>query len=334
MKKIIFLLFATFLIYTLNTQFAGAAEINIKFGHDMPENSAQHVTALKYAELVKERTKGRVEVKVYPAQQLGTDPEMVRGTQLGTIEACMPPTAKLSGFEPTLQLADMPFLFPTKDICYKVLDSKIGDKLLAKLDKIQLKGVAFWESGFKQFTANKEIRKPDDFKGLKIRVMESPVIIAQFRALGANPIPIDFAETYNALQQRVVDGQENPLVSIVNMKFYEVQKNVIISNHAYLGYAFVFGKKFFEGLPRDIQKILADTAKELAPFERADTAKREGGYVQKIKEFGTTVYELTTEEKMAFEKATRVVHKQFENVIGKDTLEETYSMIETLRKKK
>jgi C4-dicarboxylate-binding protein DctP len=311
---------------------AMAAQWTMKFGHDMPEDSAQHAAALKYAELVKERTKGRVEVRVFPAQQLGTDPEMVQQAQMGTLEIVLPPTAKISGFAAQLQLADLPFLFPSKEICYQVLDGPVGDKLLALLESKGLKGVSFWESGFKQMTANKPIRKPEDFAGMKVRVMESPILIAQYKQVKANPIPIDFAETYNALQQGVVEAQENPLVSIVNMKFYEVQKYTMLSNHGFLGYAFLFSKKVYDGLPADVQKVLQDTARELASFERQDTARREGGYVERIKKGGSQVIEFTGQERQGFEKAFLPVHKQFEKVVGEELLKEAYAHIDRLRK--
>lgn len=309
-----------------------AAKWNMKFGHDMPEDSAQHVAALKYADLVKERTKGQVEVKVFPAQQLGTDPEMVQQAQMGTLEIVLPPTAKISGFAAQLQLADLPFLFPSKEICYQVLDGPVGDKLLALLDAKGLKGVSFWESGFKQITANKAIRKPEDFAGMKVRVMESPLLIAQYKQVKANPVPIDFAETYNALQQGVVDAQENPLVSIVNMKFYEVQKYTMLSNHGFLGYAFLFSKKVYDGLPADIQKTLRDTARELASFERQDTARREAGYIERIQKGGSQIVALTPQELQGFAKAFQPVHQQFAKTIGEDLLKETYAHIEKLRK--
>jgi len=311
----------------------GAAKWNMKFGHDMPEDSAQHVAALKYAEVVRERTKGQVEIKVFPAQQLGTDPEMVQQAQMGTLEIVLPPTAKIGGFSASLQLADLPFLFPTKEICYQVLDGPVGDKLLAMLEAKGLKGLSFWESGFKQITANKPIRKPEDFAGMKVRVMESPLLIAQYKQVKANPIPIDFAETYNALQQGVVEAQENPLVSIVNMKFYEVQKHTMLSNHGFLGYAFLVSKKVWDRLPADIQKVMRDTARELAPFERAETARREAGYIERIRKGGSQVIELTAAELAAFEKAFLPVHQQFASKIGEDLLKEAYTHIEKLRNK-
>lgn len=316
----------------LPTAAMAAAKWNMKFGHDMPEDSAQHVAAIKFAQMVKERTKGQVEVKVFPAQQLGTDPEMVQQAQMGTLEIVLPPTAKISGFSAALQLADLPFLFPSKEICYQVLDGPVGDKLLAKLEEKGLKGLSFWESGFKQMTANKPIRKPEDFAGMKVRVMESPLLIAQYKQVKANPIPIDFSETYNALQQGVVEAQENPLVSIVNMKFFEVQKYTMLSNHGFLGYAFLFSKKVWDGLPADIQKVIRDTARELAPFERAETARREGGYIERIKKGGSEVITLTPAELAGFQKAFLPVHQQFAPRIGEELLKEAYAHIEKLRK--
>jgi C4-dicarboxylate-binding protein DctP len=213
-----------------------------------------------------------------------------------------------------------------------VLDSATGDKLLATLDKVGLKGVTFWESGFKQFTCNNPIEQPSDFKGRKVRVMQSPIIMEQFKALSANPVPISFGETYNALQQNVVECQENPLVSITKMKFYEVQSNMIISNHAYLGYAFVYSKKWFDGLKPEFQKILVDAAREMTDFEREETAKREAGYVKTIKESGTTVTELSPEQLAGFQKATRSVHDKFADQIGKDLLDAFYMEIEKANK--
>jgi C4-dicarboxylate-binding protein DctP len=257
---------------------------------------------------------------------------MVQQAQMGTLEIVLPPTAKIGGFAAQLQLADLPFLFPTKQTCYQVLDGPVGDRLLGLLDGKGLKGLSFWESGFKQMTANKPIRKPEDFAGMKVRVMESPILIAQYKQVKANPVPIDFAETYNALQQGVVDAQENPLVSIVNMKFYEVQKYTMLSNHGFLGYAFLVSKKAWDGLPADMQKIVRDTARELAAFERDDTARREGGYVERIRKGGSQIVEFTGVERAAFEKAFRPVHQQFAKTIGEELLKETYAQIEKLRK--
>ena len=252
--------------------------------------------------------------------------------QSGAIQASLVPTAKLSGFDPSLQLIDLPFLFPNREITHKVLDSDLSNDLFKPLENIGLKGLAFWESGFKQITANKEIRKPEDFKGLKVRVMESPLLIEQYRTLGANPVPIDFAEVYNALQQGVVDGQENPLVSITKMRFYEVQSHMMMTNHGYLGYALLFSKAFWDKLSPGHQEIISKAALEAAQLERQEVANREDGYIKIIEDSGTIVVRFTEEELKEFAKAMKPVHEKFADIIGRDLLQKAYDMIEELQK--
>jgi C4-dicarboxylate-binding protein DctP len=299
----------------------------LSFGHDMPEDSAQHLAALKFAEIVHHKSNGRVKIKVFPAQQLGTDHQMIEAARAGELAIILSPTAKLSTLVPAIQYPDLPFLFPNREDAYKILDGEPGEMLLEKLKSHGLIGVTFWESGFKQFTANKLIRKPEDFMGLKIRAMKSRIIMDQFNALGATPIPIDFFETYKALKDGVVDGQENPLVSIVNMKFYEVQSHVTISNHAYLGYVFAFSKKIFESLPADIQKILISTAKELTLFERKETIEREKAFIQTIKNSGTNVYSLSDKERALFRKATEHIIDKYRAIIGTEVLDKTFQIL-------
>lgn len=161
---------------------------------------------------MKKMSSGRIEIKVYPDQRLGNDHEMIDAAQKGEIDIILPPTAKLSSVVPALQFVDLPFSCEQKKDLYEILDGEIGQQLLEKLVEFDLVGAAFWESGFKQFTANKLIRSPDDFRGLKIRTMKNSILMDQFKAFGAQPVPIDFHQTYTALKNGVVDGQENPLV--------------------------------------------------------------------------------------------------------------------------
>ena len=301
----------------------------MKFHHDLPKDSAQHAAAEKFKKAVEERTKGEIEVKLFPSNALGNDVEATQQMQLGAIEGGIIPTAKLSGFVPSMQLIDLPFIFPSPKIAHKVLDGAAGDKLLGTLDKVGLTGLTFWESGFKQFTCDHPVKSPDDFKGHKVRVMQSPIIMEQFKALGANPVPIAFTETYSALQQKVVECQENPLVSITKMKFYEVQSDVIISNHAYLAYAFIVSKRWFDGLSAANRKIIREAAREFTAFERDDTARREAGYLDTIKSSGTKVSSLTPQELIKFQDATRPVHNKFSETIGKNLLETFYKEIKS-----
>lgn len=308
------------------------AEITLKFHHDLPEDSAQHAAAERFRDLVAERTDGEIAVRIFPSNSLADDVQAVQQMQFGAIEGGIIPTAKLANFAPAMQLPDLPFLFPSPEIAHEFLDSEVGDDLLATLSQVGLVGATFWESGFKQFTCNNAVTSPGDFEGRKVRVMESPIIISQFRSLGSTPVPIAFSETYTALQQGVVDCQENPLVSIVKMKFYEVQSDVILSNHAYLGYAFVFSKRWFDQLSEDQQQILLEAAKDVTPFEREETAKREAEYIDLIKNSNADFTELPSDSRDEFEKATRPVHEEFRDQIGAELMEEAYAKLEELRK--
>ncbi len=310
-----------------------AAPVALKIGHDLSEDTPQHLGCLKFKELVEARSNGAVNVQIFPSNQLGNDRETAEFLQTGSVQAALIPTAKLSLFAPALQLPDLPFLFPSREITYAFLDSEMGDAILAQLEKKGMRGAAFWESGFKQFTADRDLKAPGDFKGMKFRTMESPILIEQFKALGANPVPIDFGETYNALQQKVVDGQENPLVSIVRMRFYEVQTNTVISNHGYLPYGFLFSKRWLDKQPADIQKILIQAAREVAAFQREETVRREKGFIETIEKAGCKVTYLTPEERETFAAATKPVHKKFEDSIGKELMAKAYAKIAELQKK-
>ncbi len=224
------------------------AKWNVKFGHDQPEKSPHHDGALYFKKLVEEGSNGEIAVKIYPSQLLGTGLQMSEMVQAGALEILAIPTSNMQVLHPSLQVLDLPFLFPGTKSLFRVLDSDFTDDLYKPLWSQNIVGLHWIISGFKQFTGNFPIRTPDDFKGRKIRVMPAPIIREQFKALGASPVPIDFQELYNALQQGVVDGQENPLTTIVTMKFYEVQKYMTLSNHAFIAYVFVASKTFY-GFP-------------------------------------------------------------------------------------
>lgn len=302
--------------------------IKIKLAHGMMEQTPQHQGALEFKRLVEEKTNGQVEVILHPAGQLGSDTEIAEMLQTNAIDCAIIPTAKLSGFYAPLQLLDLPFLFPSKEATYAALDNaEFKEMLFEPMESLGFKGINFWESGFKQITANSEIKTPADFKGLKIRVMESPLLIAQYEALGANPISIDFSETYNSLQQGAADGQENPLNSIVNMKFYEVQKYMTVSNHGYLAYALMFSNGAWNSLPAELQAAIEEAADEAVKYEREVNAEMEVEYIQTIKDSGTAVYELNAEEIAAFTESVKPVHEKFRSVIGSDTLDKAYEII-------
>ena len=295
----------------------------LRFGHNIPEDSAMHVAAVKFASLVRQRSNGRLVVEIFPNQALGNDQQMVEMTRSGELDIVLTPTAKMSILAPAMQYADLPFLFPSRDDAYALLDGEVGSLLLAQLPVHGLIGITFWENGFKQFTANKPIHGPEDFAGLNIRVMASQIIFDQFKAFGANPIPIDFHQTYQALKDGVVDGQENPLVAIHTMRFHEVQSHLILSNHAYLCYVLSFSKKVYEQLPPDLQEILSAAARELASFERLETQARETMLLEDIQKAGTHVSTLSAGELLRFREATAHITEKYRHVIGDEILAKT-----------
>lgn len=277
--------------------------IHLKFGHDMPESSSQNLAAMRFADVVGYKTKGRVKIDVFPGQALGTDQQMIEMARTGELAIILPPTAKLVSLVPEMQVLDLPFLFNDRKQLYRVLDGTPGQALLEKLEPHGLIGAAFWESGFKQFTANRPIRLPGDFRGLNIRVMRSDTIMDLYKAFGANPVLIDFHETYQALADKVADGQENPLVSIVNMKFHEVQSHVTISNHSYLAQAMVFSRVVMDSLAPDIRDLLISTAREITPFERNDIVENEKRLIEEIRAAGVDVHFPDPAEQAAFQGA-------------------------------
>lgn len=321
--------FAMPLLVAASAAASAQAQEVLKFHHDLPEDSAQHMGAVEFERLVEERIGDRIDVQIYANNALGDDVEVAQQMQFGAVHAAPIPTAKLANFNTALQLVDLPFLFPGPDIAYEVLDSEVGMEVLEGLGPSGFVGVMFWESGFKQLTCNHVVSKPQDLSDRKVRVMESPLLIAQYEQMGATAIPVAFSEVYTALQQGVVECQENPIVSIHKMKFYEVQDHMMISNHGYLATAFIFSKVWFDGLDAETQEVLLTSAREAGVFQRERSRELEGEYLQQIRDAGTTdVHELTAEQLEVFSEAMKSVHAQFADRIGAELLDRVYAEIE------
>lgn len=294
----------------------------LKLGHDHTTTSPIHASALKFADLVSTGSNGAITVEIYPAQSLGSSREMIESLQIGTLEAVLLPTAKFGGFDQRLNLADMPFLAETEDKFLALMNGEIGKEAMSGLPKIGIQGLAYYAEGFKAITNNvRPITKPEDLKGLKIRTMEAPIIMAMFKAWGANAVPVDFTEVYNSLQQKVVDGQENPFLSIHDMKFYEVQKYMTIADHAYLSYFMAASTKFMDKLTAEQKELIQKASLDASAFCLAEMKKANDGYLKTIKDFGVEVYNLTAEEKAAFKTASEPVYAEFRDIIGGDLLD-------------
>jgi C4-dicarboxylate-binding protein DctP len=301
--------------------------IHLKFGHNTPVDSALHEAALRFANKIKEKTEGKVIVDIFPAQKLGNDHKMVEMARQGELDILLTPTAKMSVAVPSIQYADLPFFFPTREDLYEMLDGEPGDMILSDMKPIGLIGITFWENGFKHITANSPILSPYDLRGKKIRVMKSRIIMEQFKSFGAKPIPIDFHVTKKALKNKVVDGQENPLIAIVSMGFHEVQSDLTLSEHAFLGYVFSLSEKSMLKLPKNFRNLLIQTAKEITPWEREETQRREKKLLDVIKNAGVKIHTLTQEQHNKFAQLVKHIPAQFEDVIGVDVISKTQELL-------
>lgn len=305
-----------------------SAVYTVQLAHDVSESGPIHLASLIFKERVEKETNGNVRIEIFPNGALGSDTQMAEMIQMGTLQCGVIPTAKLAGFYAPLQVFDLPFLFTNKEATYATFDNEEFLGLFEDgMRDIGFEFLAVWESGFKQITSNRLITRPEDFKGLNVRVMESALLTAQYKAVDANPVTIDFGETYNALQQGTADAEENPLTSIVNMKFYEVQNTMTISNHGYLACAFLFSSGAWNELPEEYQTIIANAARDIASDSRTLNAENEEDYLKVIQDYGTEIYTLNADELAAFTEAMIPVHEQFRDIIGSDILDATKALL-------
>ncbi|QZY53804.1 TRAP transporter substrate-binding protein [Crassaminicella profunda] len=310
-----------------------SASMTIRLSHNQPESSSEHEGAVAFKEKIEELSGGKIKVDIFPSMQLGSMREQAEAVQMGTNEITIQPIAVMTPFVEELQIVDFPFLWPSSNAMWDVLDGEAGNKLLEKTQAKGFKGLGFWGSGFKNFTtAGKEIHNPEDFQGVKMRVMPSPLLLEQYKAWGANPVPIEYAELYNALQQKIVDGQENPISTIAMNKFYEVQDNLVLSNHGYLAYVCVANKAWFDGLSDENQKMIIEAEKYARETQRKALEEKEHAFLEEIKKSDINIYELTDEEKAAFREASKPVHEEFAQTPDKkEILELIYKEIEAIK---
>jgi C4-dicarboxylate-binding protein DctP len=298
------------------------APIVIKFSHVVATDTPKGQAAERFKELAEKMTKGRVKVEVYPNSQLYKDKEEMEALQLGAVQMLAPSLAKFGPLGvKEFEVFDLPYIFPNKQSLYAVTEGPIGKSLMQKLEPKGITGLAYWDNGFKDMSANKPLHVPADFRGLKMRIQSSKVLDAQMRALGANPQVLAFSEVYQALQTGVVDGTENPPSNMYTQKMHEVQKHMTLSNHGYLGYAVIVNKKFWDGLPADIRASLEQAMRDATTYEKAIAQRDNNLALEAIKKAGkTTVYELTPKEQAEWRKVLLPVHKQMESRIGADLI--------------
>lgn len=298
-------------------------QIVIKFSHVVAGDTPKGKAAERFKELVEKNTKGRVKVEIYPNSTLFKDKEELEALQLGAVQMLAPSLAKFGPLGvKEFEVFDLPYIFPNRDVLHRVTEGPVGRSLLDKLDSKGIKGLAFWDNGFKVMSSNIPMRLPTDLKGKKMRIQSSKVLDAQMRALGANPQVMAFSEVYQALQTGVVDGTENPPSNLYTQKMHEVQKHVTMTNHGYLGYAVIVNKKFWDGLPTDIRAELTNSMKSATQYANAIAQLENDTALEAVKKSGkTTVYTLTDKERAEWLKTLMPVQRDMEGRIGKELIQ-------------
>ncbi len=273
----------------------------------------------KFAEQVEKETNGGIKVEVFPDSQLGGERDNFEGLQLGSLQASIISTAVTSTFSPNMSILDLPFLFKDNDTAYKVLDGEIGDTLLAELSNQGVIGMNFWENGYRHLTNSvKEIKSPEDLKGLKIRTMESPIHLDMWKELGAIPTPMAFPELFPALQQGIVDGQENPYVVTATNRFYEVQDHLTVTQHVYAANIFMISKKFWDTLSEEEKDIITKAGEEAKVYQREVEQQQANDLLELLKEKGMEITELSVEEKQKFTEKVQPIYEKYSKEIGED----------------
>jgi len=306
------------------------AEYTLKFSHVVSPNTPKGKAADFFEKRLEELSKGRIDVQVYPSSQLFKDSAALKELKLNNIQMAAPSFSKFGKLVPQLALFDLPFLFKDLDHLHRVQDGEVGQKLK---DMVTAKGfvaLSYWDNAFKQFSTSKDtpILTPEDAKGQKFRIMSSKVLEEQFLAVGANPQMMPFSEVYSGLQQGVIDAAENPISNIYTKKFHEVQRNLTISNHGYLGYLVVMSKTFWKSLPDDLKANVKQAMKEATDKEREYAAELDKTQFAKIQEYAKKtgkleIHTMNAEQTQAWKKAVSTIYPKFydKNKIGKDLIE-------------
>lgn len=300
------------------------APIVLKFSHVVAPDTPKGKGAEKFKELGEKYTNGKVKIEVYHNSSLYKDKEELEALQLGAVQMLAPSNSKFGPIGvKEFEVFDLPFILPDKKAVRRVTDGKLGKRLLTLLEPKGMVGLAYWDNGFKMMSANKPLREPEDFKGLKFRIQSSKVLELQMRALGALPQILAFSEVYQALQTGVVDGQENTPSNMYTQKMHEVQKYTTTSQHGYIGYVVVVNKPFWDGLPADVRTQLEKAMAEATQYSNEISEKENADALEEMKKSGKTEFiTLTDAQKGNWKKALQPVYEDAAKRVTKKLIDE------------
>ena len=312
---------------------AHAAQI-VKIAHGASESFHMHRALVQFKKDVEEQTQGRYEIQLFPNSQMGPDREMIENVQSGTLDGCVSPPTFFAQWDPAFNVVDgLPYFYPNLEVSIKVMNSQTGEQLLTRLDDIGLSGLAYMLSGVRHTTNSKRpINVPEDLKGIKLRTMKVPAHVETFTALGASPTPMNFGEVYSALQQGVIDGEENPISLIYSQKFYEVQKYLSLDSHVVASYIFVMNNDVFSGLPEEDRKIFRSAAMNAQKMQYDLLMKEDGEQMEEMKKFGVAINDVSPENMAKFKDATESVRQKYRDSIGADIYDQWVATIAELSK--
>jgi tripartite ATP-independent transporter DctP family solute receptor len=329
MKKVTVLVMLAVLV--LSQAFAGGsseaakaapAKI-IKISNGLNEQHPVLLAGKEFEKYIEEKLPGKYDVQVYANAQLGDDVRATEAVRMGTLEMVVTTASPITGLVPEFNVFDLPFIITSEKGADAIFDGPVGAKLSALLEPKGLKNLAYMENGFRQLTNSvREVKNPEDLKGMKVRTMQNPIHLAAWRALGANPTPMPFSEVFTAMQQKTIDGQENPIPTIYLQKFYEVQKFTTLSGHIYSPFIMLINKKLFDSFPAEDQKVFLEAAAMASKFERAANRKMNSDFVGELRKQGMTVTVLTPEQIKVFQDATKPVYDEWIPKIGKELVAE------------
>lgn len=295
----------------------------MRVAYSVPEDHASHIAGLAFKEDIEAKSDGKIKVELYPNGQLyASDREAVEAVQLNNIEMTVVATPTMATFAPEFSIFDLPFLFDSREAAYKAMDGDLGKALNEKVDEIGLVNLGYGENGFRHLLNSKHpIEKPEDMKGLKMRVMENKVYEDMFNTLGANSSPLAFGELYSALQQGVYDGMDNPISLVSSMKFYEVQEYMTLSGHTFAPLVSVINKEYFEGMPEDLQEILQESMTNVYNKTQRETTQNQDEEKLGELEKELEINELTPDQKQAFVDALQPIYDKYSGDIGEDLID-------------
>lgn len=298
-------------------------EMTLKFGHPYNEDHPLGRGATRFAEQVAEKTDGNITVEVFPNSTIGTSRDLVESMQIGVVDFALVPTTNVASFYPPLDIFYLPFVFRDREHAYAVADGEVGQKLYDDmLDKIGIRTLAMWESGFRTITTSDTVvDEPSDMEGIKFRVINNPLNVATFDALGANSTPMAFSEVFTGLQQGTVDGQDNPIGNVRAMGFDKVQDYITLSNHQWAGIMFLADEKMWGPLPDNVKSMFSETADEVEAWERKELNAIESQYLEEMKADGMTVTRLDSEQVKAFQDAMEPVWDEWRPKLGEELIQ-------------